>query len=505
MNCAAMQLQHPVDFLPNFYGDRFISRRYALSRASRFKAESKPDQKTDPMVMKEMPGYWRNHQYSTMMKDLLGLVSARDRILSFQDSNSRQECYRLAVRRPLEWIVRPTYLNHQKLDWSCHPRTKPTGFIEAVHDLPNIMSHYHKIIDWSSAGQIAAIFNKKLVIWTPNTDEMIGLRARDTTSIAFNPAGDRLAMAIFMMNRPWLDILDVGHSPLGRHGSLKLLDPLDHPISCLTWDGSGQYVVCGFGNGQISIVHVRPICSSVPERVASKYCVHQSTIIAIKFSCASKYMATADDIGHLYIWHWSDGHLAPITRWASTMCAFFDWHPWREDEIVIADSEPITIALYHVQSHRVVSYYARRERDCIATTLSFNKISGELVVCYSFTDASKPPEILVLASMDRVVDVMSNHEDVIAHLLWSPDGQQLASVGYDETLTIWNFFGNSPSNERKKRKMECEPTLVGSSSSSSSRSSSRGGGSTTGKSRIQCNRNALIRVPLGRDKSRQAY
>ncbi|XP_050079705.1 protein cortex-like [Anopheles maculipalpis] len=170
------------------------------------------------------------------------------------------------------------------------------------------------------------------------------------------------------------------------------------------------------------------------------------------------------------------------------MCAFFDWHPWREDEIVIADSEPIMIALYHVPSRQVVSYYRRQDSDCIVTTLSFNKISGELVVCYSFTDANKPPEILVLASMDRVVDVMHNHDDVIVHLLWSPDGKQLASVGYDETLTIWNFFGISPTNKCERKKLQRE--------SSASSSRPRDGESVVGgllggrdASRIQCNRN----------------
>lgn len=53
--------------------------------------------------------------------------------------------------------------------------------------------------------------------------------------------------------------------------------------------------------------------------------------------------------------------------------------------ILLADSEPILIALYHVPSRQVLSYYQRRESDCILTTLSFNKLSGELVVCYSFT------------------------------------------------------------------------------------------------------------------------
>ncbi|XP_040169304.1 protein cortex isoform X1 [Anopheles arabiensis] len=481
------KLQQPANFLPNSYGDRFIPRRYALSRSSRFKAESMPEQKTDPMVMKEMPGYWRTHHYSSVLKSQLGLVSTHDKILSFRDSTSRQVCKRLANKRPLECIVRPTYSNQQKLDWSCHPRTKPIGFIEAVHDLPNIKTYYHKIIDWSAAGQIAAIFSKKLVIWTPNTDEIIGLGAQYATSIAFEPAGTRLAMGIFMMNRPWLNIFDDPARPQSeRHGSLKMLDPLDHPISCLTWDGSGLYVLCGFGNGQISIVRIRPAANI--NQCESKYCVHKGSIIAIKFSCGCRYMATADDLGQLYLWHWSAGNLTPITNWDSSMCAFFDWHPWREDEIVIADSEPILIALYHVPSRQVLSYYQRRESDCILTTLSFNKLSGELVVCYSFTDLSKPPEILVLASMDRVVDVMRNHDDCIVHLLWSPDGKQLASVGYDETLTIWNFFGTSPTNECKKRKLQCEPPV----SSGSSRTDGRAcgnAGSSWDASRIPCNRN----------------
>ncbi|XP_049298213.1 protein cortex-like isoform X3 [Anopheles funestus] len=500
------KIQGPVDFLPNSYGDRFIPRRYALSRSSRFKAERKPERQIDPMVMKDIPGYWRTHHYSSVLKNIFGLVSRSDNILSFSDSTTRQVCSQLPMKRTLEWVARPTYSNVQRLDWSCYPRTKPIGFIEAVHDLPNIKTYYHKIIDWSVAGQIAAIFSKKLVIWTPNTDVIVGLRAQYTTSIAFNPAGDKLAMAIFMMNRPWLDILNVASSSVGN-GALKMLDPLEHPVSCLTWDGSGQYVVCGFGNGQISIIPVQAKnqCKSPPN---NNYCIHKALIIAIKFSCASKYMATADDLGQLYIWYWNAGHLTPITCWASTMCAFFDWHPWREDEIVIgesvvtgatqnpcalsktgclillADSEPIMIALYHVPSREVVSYYRRQDCDCIVTTLSFNKISGELVVCYSFTDMNKQPEILVLASMDRVVDVMRNHDDVIVHLLWSPDGKQL---GYDETLTIWNFFGISPTNECKRRKLQCEPMASG----GSSRDGSVAGGLAGGRdvSRIHSNRN----------------
>ncbi|XP_053670153.1 protein cortex [Anopheles nili] len=452
------KIQKPVRFLPNTYGDRFIPRRYAFSRSSRFKAEKKNDRGIDPITSKELPGYWRSHHYENVMQDLFELAPSRDKILTFRESTNQQVCNSLSIRRSLEWDARPTFPNHQKLDWSCRPRTKPVGFIEAMHDLPNLKKYHHKIIDWSAGGQIAAIFSKRLVIWTPTTEVTVGMRAQYTTSIAFDPSGEQLALAIYMLNRPWLNILKVGASSSGRVGSLKMLEPVEYSISCLAWDGSGQFVVCGFDNGQISIVRVQPTCNRNQSDREHKYNNHVSSIFAIKFSCGNKYMASSDEMGNLFIWQWMGGKLVPITHWTSSMCAFFDWHPWREDEIVIAESEPIMIALFHVPSRQVVSYYRRQDRDCIVTTLAFNKISGELVVCYSYSDLEKPPEILVLASMDRVVDVMRNHDDVIIHLLWSPNGRQLASVGCDESLTIWNFFGVSPGiDAKKKKKLQHEP------------------------------------------------
>lgn len=58
-------------------------------------------------------------------------------------------------------------------------------------------------------------------------------------------------------------------------------------------------------------------------------------------------------------------------------------------------------------------------------------------------EVTKQNEILVFASMNRVVDVLVSHEDYVRCLIWSPDNTQLATIGNDDSLTIWNFFAKS--------------------------------------------------------------
>ncbi|XP_058067093.1 protein cortex [Anopheles bellator] len=458
------KILQPVDFVPNSYGDRFIPRRYALSRATLFTADCKPgsDSCADPMEMKKGPGYWCSIHYSNALKDVMGLVPPRDSLLRFSDQQQQQAATGMrSVCATLEWIARPTYRNPQRLDWSCQPRSKPIGFIEAVHDLPLIKKDYEKIIDWSANGQIAAIFRSKLVIWTPNTDATLGLQAQFMTSIAFNPAGDQLALAVFMMERPYLRILQMLGNNVGERGYLKRLDASHcYPITCLVWDGTGQCVVCGLQNGEIAIVQLGDK-GSERKPYGGGYHVHRAAIAGMKFSCGSKYLASGDTCGAVFIWSWSGARLTPVTKWKSPSMAFFDWHPWREDEIAIVNSVPVGIAIYHIPSRKMLSSYRRLHCDCMVTALSFNKISAELVVCYSYFGGEKPPEILVLASIDRVVDVLRNHDEAVMHLLWSPDGLQLASIGLDETLAIWNFFGISSFGKRRKAKRHSEPTAHG--------------------------------------------
>ncbi|XP_050092118.1 protein cortex [Anopheles aquasalis] len=453
----------PVDFVPNSYGDRFIPRRYALTRwtvGRWIQADHKPE--CDPLETDEFPRNLRSPLYTSALKEALALVSARNTMLSFSDAAARDICRRWSAGncRALEWVTQPTYCNPEQLDWSCKPRQKPTSFIEAIHDLPLIKTGCQKIIDWSQRDQIAAVFNKKLVIWSPHTDETMGLRAQGTTAIAFSPSGDRLVLADYMAHGPGLLILDMQRKPFGQKGVYKILEPFREVVTYVVWDDTGNYVLCGMYDGLILSVCL--LYSEDRDKDGQFPCFtnHMASIRAMKFSCGFKYLATSDYVGCVYVWAWKAGLLDPLMRMmVSPSVVLFDWHPWREDEIAIADSDPISVGLYHIPSGKIVSSYRSLRFEGVVTEISFNKISAELVVCLGFIDTPKPPVILVLASMDRVVDVLHNHDDMIFHLLWSPDGMQLASAGLDETLCIWNFFGITSSKKCKRRKRQYESTI----------------------------------------------
>lgn len=92
-----------------------------------------------------------------------------------------------------------------------------------------------------------------------------------------------------------------------------------------------------------------------------------------------------------------------------------------------------------------MAYYERTDNKCCLDAITLNPLSAELLAAFTIDEESNIPrcEVLVLASMNRVVDHLSAHTNSVKFLLWSPDGSYLATAGDDEALNIWNFFGKS--------------------------------------------------------------
>lgn len=93
--------------------------------------------------------------------------------------------------------------------------------------------------------------------------------------------------------------------------------------------------------------------------------------------------------------------------------------------------------------------------------MTVNPLSAELVAAFTREDQDGAVgcDILVMGSMNRVVDNLSAHINTVNFLLWSPNGTHIATAGNDETLNIWNFFGMSQrkANELMEKKEKAQP------------------------------------------------
>jgi len=131
-----------------------------------------------------------------------------------------------------------------------------------------------------------------------------------------------------------------------------------------------------------------------------------------------------------------------------------------------------------------VASYRRRDDRIVIKTVTFSKITGELLVNvirrggYFSRLYSRSPlkvmlfmistddsdfavcEILVLASLNRVVDLMSHQDRGTLFLMWNPDGTNIATGGLDDTFSLWNFFPTHKRNailrkQEQKAKYNC--------------------------------------------------
>lgn len=128
----------------------------------------------------------------------------------------------------------------------------------------------------------------------------------------------------------------------------------------------------------------------------------------------------------LRIWYCEGIHLEPKHIIRRTSPIYFDFHPWKVNEMVIAAEKPPEISIFNIATQETVALYKQFAGLCNARIheISFSKITAELLVCLWYKEQQKN-KILVLSAMDQVVDVLEAHEETVHNVVWSPDGKVL--------------------------------------------------------------------------------
>lgn len=450
----ARKVEQRLPAIPVAYGDRFIPRRYFRQHPNKIQSLNlvgcDDHRNIDIFTEKDRQFYWRSHNYRINLAMALDL-NMDVNLLNFHETTSLNECNRLSNRNPRTIKLEVEDANVEEMDWECRPRSKPLAYNDSTHDMPGFNSYANgdNIIDWNCHGQIAASFDSTLVVWGPTEgeEETVTLlyELRNIRALKYSPCGTKLALSINDVNRNRLQIWEVGSKVsiyLSKNTSFPKLVPSES-IRCIEWDKTGERIVFGLSSGTVHIVDF-PIMVFVHH-----YEAHTSRIADIRFSAHDRFIAIVDKSGRLSILDGGRYNLYFEYKEAS----FIAWHPWRETHLLIGTKKPAAIKLMDVKTMSIVAYYHRTDLQYELCAMTINPLSAELVVSFVHKENGVDrSDILVMASMNRIVDNISAHQSAVHYLLWDRSGTRIATAGQDESMNIWNFFGRSRRKEYELKK-----------------------------------------------------
>lgn len=108
----------------------------------------------------------------------------------------------------------------------------------------------------------------------------------------------------------------------------------------------------------------------------------------------------------------------------------FAWHPWQETDLIVGRAHPAELMLLDLTTCTVRAYYKRTDHKYWLHAISMNPLTAELVASFAQEDGDGS-EILVMASMNRIIDNISLHTRAVDFILWNPTGTHVGKLAFD--------------------------------------------------------------------------
>ncbi|XP_017858626.1 PREDICTED: protein cortex isoform X1 [Drosophila arizonae] len=414
------------------FGDRFIPRRFkpeAINYNLKYVGKTK-EQDLLQMSLTQRSSYWRQSNFVTTMNKVLNIEE--NRLLQFSDVQCK---YSRTGRQKTD------------SDWFCKPRARPVAFATTTNEMPALCTTFDlNMMDWSVNDQMAVSFDENLIIWRNRDDTSMIFNVERTSSLKYSPNGKYLAIGCKDGENPVLEIwlLQSPKEFLVANG--KYLPRSFESICCIEWSEDGEEILCGTMSGQIVVIQ---FSTMTIEHVLRQ---HTKRICCMRFSPMRRYLATADIQGQIYIFH-GVSYKVIMRLGAKQGGIVFDWHPWQAAELAISEKKLSSIYIFNVPRREIVSFYQRGDDKILINSITFSKITGELLVNIYKCDENGCPcfEIFVLSSLNRVVDILTHYNRGAIFMMWSPDGTKLAAAGVDESFSIWEFYPSDKLNSLKHK------------------------------------------------------
>ncbi|EDW77421.1 uncharacterized protein Dwil_GK18096 [Drosophila willistoni] len=409
-------------------GDRFIPKRFRRQDAD-FNLkyiELKEDMDILNTANYLNSNYWRQNSFISLMSNTFNM--REHRVLQFSPWSE------LDLRSR----------NYE--DWPCRPRARPQAYANATHELPELYSNFdNNLVDWSINNQMAISTGQDVMVWRGSDATTMVFGVKCPTALRYSPDGQYLAMAYIDGGFPVVEFWKIETEveflvTEGKYISVGY-------ITCLEWNHNSKEVVCGTRSGHIMIINLSDMGQKTLKSQNYK-------ITMLKFSPCMCYLAIADANGHIFVFDYRR-HKVIWKTLMETCNVCLDWHPWTGVELVIAERCPASLVIVHVPRREIVASYKRKDDDIKIRAITFSKITGELLVNIIRNDKGQTRyEILVLASLNRVVDIVGFCDRGALYLMWSPDGTKLATGGVDESFSVWNFYPSHHTSNSKKQEID---------------------------------------------------
>ncbi|XP_037025432.1 protein cortex [Bradysia coprophila] len=439
-----MKVSQLLSFIPNSYGDRYISRRYNkydpqqnFVRPVLMNGFDKCDD--DFVQVKYDDGFWRPYALRESLKTSIKM--SKETVLHFHDYLTKDFLNKSLDRRFASCQNTEMTANKQKFDWPCLPRRRAIAATEISHVLSNYCFYSDlSVITWSRAGKMTASFGEDLVIWIPKGKSSITYELKGITCLAYNFDGKYLAVGTKLEEKlPQIQIWDLSSDSVGVFITSWKYSRRKDEVRSVIWDPKNSFIVSGTLSGNVYVHNCSISLRILKTLVCAKLCIN-----TVQISANQMFLSAADKGGNVFVWNMQT--YESVFKWSEKGVnrALIAWHPWKETYLIIATRLPASIRLIDVRAHEMIAHYNRTDELCRIDAITFSPRSAELVVSVTiFDDAETSYEILVLASLDRVVDLLSIHDGCVKCLLWNADGSMLATAGNDNMLNVWNFFGHS--------------------------------------------------------------
>ncbi|XP_036151155.1 protein cortex [Monomorium pharaonis] len=437
--CNAQKFQHPncikIETCPliskhTYPGDRFLSSRrgFSVDMAHYLLTKDDTTKKDDIHILdvcKEVESldttYRRKALRAIMIEWSLMPELDRGKILRFSGSMTRPQ--------------NPPYPEYEKKgNWKCLPRKKTLiGSADRMLCMPDTVSVLNdKAVDWNCHELIAVSDCNLLTIYYNNGEKITTITTTGTdpdnpntkiTDLKWSNDGDKLTISLFVpvVRLSSLMLYDLRKAKISWTVYCKCWIPIENKgcvMRCICWSANDHQIVTGC-SGKISVYEADT------GKLLNRKRVHESDILTLSFSPNFKYLVSSarDKIVRLFTWPeftpcFNIKFYKPVKAVA--------WHPQVSGLLCIGGRKNGSLSLWNVNKCAMTAF-VRTKFDGRVENLAWNKLSGELVVHWTYKEEDNRYTIVaVLASFNRIVDVLSlDKETKLSFLKFNATHKQL--------------------------------------------------------------------------------